>query len=336
MSGRAAGCVGWRVMVSMRRWIPVGTGVAVVAGLFAGGPAVADTGRPAHSAEQAAHLADAPDSAGQSASDSADSGPSVRASSRTAASKSSRTAASKKGALITARATWSGCTVSVRVNWNNKLDTRRGRDAFHVRAVAQRGTRSTVFDTENRTGTQPGWHSYQLRASKQKTCAIVKHATSIVVAISQQHSRKTPRRQQIQHDGNAPRHRQIIISGDVYEANAATILTLGRAPQRTADRSLTPRAARDCSRIEIKPGADLRYCNLSRAYLSGSDLSGVNLHGATLTGAVLTACNFNSAKLAGANLAGAVFGGISGTPLSLPEGWTLIDSDIVYMEPISL
>ena len=278
-------------MVSMRRWIPVGTGVAVVAGLFAGGPAVADTGRPAHSAEQAAHLADAPDSAYQSASDSADSGPSVRASSRTAASKSSRTAASKKGALITARATWSGCTVSVRVNWNNKLDTRRGRDAFHVRAVAQRGTRSTVFDTENRTGTQPGWHSYQLRASKQKTCAIVKHATSIVVAISQQHSRKTPRRQQIQHDGNAPRHRQIIISVTSTRQTPPRSSPSAAPPQRTADRSLTPRAARDCSRIEIKPGADLRYCNLSRAYLSNSDLSGSTCIGATLTGAVLTAFN---------------------------------------------
>jgi hypothetical protein len=68
--------------------------------------------------------------------------------------------------------------------------------------------------------------------------------------------------------------------------------------------------------------ADLPGANLKNANLTGADLKGANLEGANLTGAVL----------AGAELNGVKSGKIIGRPLSLPDGWGLVDGTLFKAE----
>jgi len=83
-------------------------------------------------------------------------------------------------------------------------------------------------------------------------------------------------------------------------------------------------------------GANLVGANLSNADLTNADLTGANLTGADLTGAkliidsghfgygtILRRANLTQAKLAGATLTGLMSGSITGTPASLPTGWSL-------------
>ena len=82
----------------------------------------------------------------------------------------------------------------------------------------------------------------------------------------------------------------------------------------------------------VGPGSNLIAANLVGANLSGADLLGAGLYYANLTNANLTNANLSNATLTGANLAGAQLagadlngittGGMVGTPLSLPAGWT--------------
>jgi hypothetical protein len=66
-----------------------------------------------------------------------------------------------------------------------------------------------------------------------------------------------------------------------------------------------------------------------RADLSGADLSGADLSGLDLAGANLYASNLSGADLSGANLFGVTSGRITGTPASLPEGWSLANGYLV-------
>ncbi len=97
----------------------------------------------------------------------------------------------------------------------------------------------------------------------------------------------------------------------------------------------------DLSGADLR-GADLSSANLNSANLSGADLSGTNLSSADLFNAGLYDVNLTGANLTGANLGNAsltgsfvtcsdsgVLGtGISGTPVVLADGWTLVDGTL--------
>lgn len=74
----------------------------------------------------------------------------------------------------------------------------------------------------------------------------------------------------------------------------------------------------------IGPEADLNGADLGGANLSGDDLSSVNLTAADLAGADLS-----TTDLGGAVLTGALSGGVSGTPIALPDDWSLVDGYLV-------
>ena len=99
-------------------------------------------------------------------------------------------------------------------------------------------------------------------------------------------------------------------------------------------------------------GRTLEGANLTRATLTGANLGratveGANLEGANLTNADLRSANFTGANLKYANLTGATLTGanltdaildgvqsdnISGLPLSLPDGWSLVDGTLENRE----
>ena len=95
------------------------------------------------------------------------------------------------------------------------------------------------------------------------------------------------------------------------------------------------RAILDRATVE---GANLTGANLTRADLIDANLEGANLEGANLSNADLTRANLKyanltGAKLAFANLTDAILEGvqsdnISGSPISLPDGWSLVDGTL--------
>ena len=83
--------------------------------------------------------------------------------------------------------------------------------------------------------------------------------------------------------------------------------------------------------------ANLRGANLEGANLSSANLTYANLEGANLSSANLTDADLTYAILTGANLTGAILEGvesdnIGGLPLSLPDGWSLVDGTLENRE----
>ncbi|HXS63926.1 MAG TPA: pentapeptide repeat-containing protein [Streptosporangiaceae bacterium] len=76
-------------------------------------------------------------------------------------------------------------------------------------------------------------------------------------------------------------------------------------------------------------GADLSQAELPGADLEHADLVDVTLDQANLSGAALAAASLQGTSMFGVNLAGAESGFITGTPVSLPVGWRLIDGYLV-------
>ncbi|HUD16806.1 MAG TPA: pentapeptide repeat-containing protein, partial [Acidimicrobiales bacterium] len=70
--------------------------------------------------------------------------------------------------------------------------------------------------------------------------------------------------------------------------------------------------------------ADLNGTNFTDANFSGATFSG-----ATFSGAILTNADLNGADLSSADLTNVKSGGITGTPASLPSGWTLFNGYLV-------
>ena len=75
-------------------------------------------------------------------------------------------------------------------------------------------------------------------------------------------------------------------------------------------------------------GADLTGINASGADFTGANLSGAqltstNFTGAVLTNATLTNADISKSNFTGATLSGVVSSGLTGTPASLPAGWTV-------------
>ena len=65
------------------------------------------------------------------------------------------------------------------------------------------------------------------------------------------------------------------------------------------------------------------FADLRNADLSGTDLSSLDLSGANLSGADLTSANLNATYLTDVDLTNVKSGSISGTPSTLPAGWSL-------------
>lgn len=76
-------------------------------------------------------------------------------------------------------------------------------------------------------------------------------------------------------------------------------------------------------------GADLSQAQLPGADLEHADLDDVTLDQASLSGAALAAASLEGTSMLGDSLAGAASGFITGTPASLPTGWTLTDGYLV-------
>jgi uncharacterized protein YjbI with pentapeptide repeats len=87
-------------------------------------------------------------------------------------------------------------------------------------------------------------------------------------------------------------------------------------------------------------GADLERADLTNADLERANLTGADLTDASLTGADLTDATLGGADLRGADLTGAQLNGVKsgfniGRPLSLPDGWSLVDGKFeLIKEPI--
>jgi uncharacterized protein YjbI with pentapeptide repeats len=89
----------------------------------------------------------------------------------------------------------------------------------------------------------------------------------------------------------------------------------------------------------IGPGAHLSMASLGHLDLSGltmtgvdltdSDLSGTNLSNTNLDNAILTGVKLNGTILAGASLAGEQSSQLTGTPASLPAGWSVIGGCLI-------
>jgi hypothetical protein len=175
----------------------------------------------------------------------------------------------------------------VRVDWNDGLDDRPGRDRFTVRVMA--GTREVAQRTWK--GNRPDAQTATIRLTAGEARAFTKARNSgdAVVAVTQQSDTNTD-------------------DDTLYERNNATIvrvnrLLLGSGQQMSSDMIATVLGAdldtvRDCSHLALGPGADLSRCDLSGADLSGADLSGADLTCANLTGTDLPPDLGNSTAIA--------------------------------------
>ena len=88
---------------------------------------------------------------------------------------------------------------------------------------------------------------------------------------------------------------------------------------------------KDMSDCELRL-ANLTDADLINAYLTNAELSFANLRGANLTDADLTYAILTGANLTGAILEGVESDNIGGLPLSLPDGWSLVDGTLVEDE----
>lgn len=209
-------------------------------------------------------------------------------------------------------------TVSATVVWNQALIARKGnRDRFNIRLVAfgSAGAASPiVLTSRSKTKRPPAVEHVRIKLGKAKAKTL-RASGDAVLAVSQQHGRAGTRGGNKYTAQQPDRTRKR--SSNKYTRNYVTV-TRFRAGQLQGK-------ARGCRSREIRPGADLSGCDLSRANLLGCDLSNANLTNAILTGAILRRCGINGTRLAGADLTGVVSGGITGVPASLPQGWQLIN-----------
>ena len=130
---------------------------------------------------------------------------------------------------------------------------------------------------------------------------------------------------------------------------ALTQATLGGADLTGADLTDADLERADLRRMKLidadltdanLTGADLERADLTNADLERADLRGADLTDASLRGADLTDATLGGADLRGADLTGAQLNGVKsgfniGRPLSLPDGWSLVDGKFeLIKEPI--
>ena len=86
-------------------------------------------------------------------------------------------------------------------------------------------------------------------------------------------------------------------------------------------------AQKDCNRNNWRV-----YYNSDGKDMSDCDLRGVDFTGRMLTGANLTGANLEGVNLTDAILEGVESDNIIGLPLSLPDGWSLVDGTLIEDE----
>lgn len=187
--------------------------------------------------------------------------------------------AAQRGQEISVDVSRVGKRLTVDVHWDSALDKARGRDAFHIRALAA-NTRGGLREVGHirRTGDQSRHSVYVLTLSGGER-RVWNRAHHTVVAVSQQH------------DGpDADR---------LFEKNLATVISSdGNASGGSG--------VRGCNTRLIGPGAELERCDLAGVSLARADLVGSNLSGARLDGADLTRADLRDADVDGASWKGTV------------------------------
>jgi hypothetical protein len=211
----------------------------------------------------------------------------------------------------------SGRLVTAKVFWNQGLIKRKGnRDRFNVRVVAfPAGDGAPIMLTNrSKTTTPPPVQKIRIKLSKNKAKKL-RAASDAVLTVSQQHGKTKSKR-----------------FNRAYVTVTKLTATNGRA---LSARSLATdtRAGRDCMARLIRPGANLAGCDLAAASLRDGVISRANLTGADLSAGLLSGSVVEKTKLAGANLSGVDASGLSGTPASLPAGWTLVNGELVPPNP---
>ncbi len=194
-----------------------------------------------------------------------------------------------------------GRRLALEIDWDDELHKAEGTDRFTARVMA--GTQE--IEQQQWTESRPDVHAFEMAFDEAEATQLLAAAQTgdAVVAITQQADA----------DGDA-----------LHETNFATVMRIP-APKSNAavvDSPMPPRLnvvlvgnyraaasttppATDCSRSNIRPGADLSGCDLHGANLTGANLRSSNLAGANLTGAILAAANMVLANLTDANLTGA-------------------------------
>jgi len=79
-------------------------------------------------------------------------------------------------------------------------------------------------------------------------------------------------------------------------------------------------------------GAVLRRADLTDANLEGADLSWVNLQDGSIARANLTGANLTESHLEYTALRFVRSSNLIGTPFSLPEGWSIVDGELIFDE----
>lgn len=250
--------------------------------------------------------------------------------SRAAAAAPAPASADLRGAIVSRRGvpvrnvtvSSNGAAVTATVYWNQQMIARKGnRDRFNVRLAAfGAGGAGNPIVLKNRSKKKrpPAVQKINIKLNK-KQAKKLRASGDVVLAVSQQYGLKGTHHN---------RYFRQYVTVTKIKAGSKTRVSAGRGAV-----AASTRAGRDCSTIEIKPGANLSGCDLSRANISICDLADVNLSGANLSGAILNKCNLSGAQLAGADLAGVRATGITGTPASLPDGWALVNGVLTTTGP---
>jgi hypothetical protein len=195
-----------------------------------------------------------------------------------------------------------GRRLALEIDWDDELHKAVGTDRFTARVMA--GTQE--IEQQQWTESRPDVHAFEMAFDEAEATLLLTAAQTgdAVVAITQQADA----------DGDA-----------LHETNFATVLRIPSPKSNAAgvDAPLPPRlnivvvgnyrtvdAATDCSRSNIRPGAELAGCdlhgaNLPRAQLNEANLSYANLSGANLSDADLSYAILFYTDLTGANLSNA-------------------------------
>jgi len=202
-----------------------------------------------------------------------------------------------------------GKKITAKIRWNQGLINGKGNsDRFNVRLVVfPTGDGAPIVLTNwSKTTTPPPVQKIRIKLSKNKAKKL-RAADDAVLTVSQQHGKTKSKR-----------------FNRAYVTVTKLTATNGRA---LSARSLATdtRAGRDCMTRLIRPGANLAGCDLAAASLRDGVISRANLTGADLSAGLLSGSVVKKTKLAGSDLSGVDASGLTGTPASLPAGWSLVN-----------
>ena len=89
-----------------------------------------------------------------------------------------------------------------------------------------------------------------------------------------------------------------------------------------------------CQVIGSGAGLDLSGCDFSASTLASPNLANANLTNANFSNSTITSANLSGANFSGATLTGVTSSGLSGSPSSLPSGWSILSGSFAYTAPV--